>query len=365
MDPSFKFVAIPNRNLLAFYKLQPNYVQMNFFFAHQLPLLLHQTFPSELINLILVTLIDLSQVVQPDFIWSPNNRFPVKKAFIDGKVISRLWNFKDNQTHFSVLQFESEAPESFLELFLVALESAERSEEYFFVPKSVFIQESKLHILADTIPRSDLAYRISNFKYFSEEETQFYICQLLLIMEEEHKKNRFCGPLSLDNIYVHESGNIRLPGFPGARDPIYACPERETKITIASEIWEFGILVFEMLAGLPPFFDANMDQPDFTKELSFPPRMSDQAKHLVTACLTFNPQERVTKTRNLKEFEFFKGIDWEKVSKRLYEPPWIPTKEQYEHCFIDPAFLEEPVGDDNQFDNFAPAWAIFTYKPGQ
>ena len=62
-------------------------------------------------------------------------------------------------------------------------------------------------------------------------------------------------------------------------------------------------------------------------KLRFPPHVSDNARNLITELLVRDPEKRLGSKEDAKELTrhpFFEGIDWQKLYRREYKPPFNP-----------------------------------------
>jgi len=153
--------------------------------------------------------------------------------------------------------------------------------------------------------------------------------------------------LKPENILIDSEGHIRITDFGLSKDkfgkraratsfcgsPEYMSPEMlgldyHTRMV---DFYSLGALLFEMLTGLPPFFSNNRDEMYYNivnKEISFPSYLSDDAVILLKGLLTKDPNARLgwrTGLSEVKEQPFFKGVDWEKLLKKRYEPVPLRT----------------------------------------
>ena len=107
------------------------------------------------------------------------------------------------------------------------------------------------------------------------------------------------------------------------RNPGYSKP---------ADWWSFGIFTFDLLTGRSPFHSNRGKQE--TKErilrgkFHTPAFLTPQAQDLIRRLLR-RPVERRLGSKEgaieIKNHEFFNGTCWEKVLKRGYEPPFVPT----------------------------------------
>lgn len=101
--------------------------------------------------------------------------------------------------------------------------------------------------------------------------------------------------------------------------------------------WALGILLYEMLVGIPPFFHRNKHRMYFLiKEspVNFPDPVkhgidiSSNAKDLINKLLNKNKKKRLGAQGDIGEIlahPFFAGIDLEKLLKRELVPPYMPA----------------------------------------
>ena len=104
----------------------------------------------------------------------------------------------------------------------------------------------------------------------------------------------------------------RASSFVGTAE--YVSPELLTDKSAckASDLWAFGCIVYQLLAGRPPFKAAN-EYLTFQKivalEYSFPDSFPRVAKDLIERLLVLDPSRRLS-LEHIKSHEFFRGIMW-------------------------------------------------------
>jgi serine/threonine protein kinase len=100
--------------------------------------------------------------------------------------------------------------------------------------------------------------------------------------------------------------------------------------------WALGILLYEMLVGIPPFFHRNKHRMYFLiKEspVNFPDPVkhgidvSPHAKDLIKKLLDKSRKKRLGFSGDISEIlshPFFAGVDIEKIMKKQLIPPYMP-----------------------------------------
>lgn len=96
--------------------------------------------------------------------------------------------------------------------------------------------------------------------------------------------------------------------------------------------WTLGVLLYEMLTGLPPFYDENtneMYRKILQEPLTFPSQeiVPGAARDLLSRLLDRDPERRLgaNGAAEIKAHHFFSNIDWRKLLQRKYEPSFRPN----------------------------------------
>lgn len=163
--------------------------------------------------------------------------------------------------------------------------------------------------------------------------------------------------------------------------PEYLAPEILKKKSYGKAVdwWSLGTLLFEMISGLPPFYDKNrqtMYRRILEGKLNPPPFMSDDAVDICKKLLDRDPTKRLgyNGAKEVKSHPFFKDIDWDKLDKKELSPPWKPNvQDVYDTHNIAPEFTNEPAAvtpspaHSNLKDHMGstpPSFANFSFAQG-
>eukprot|EP01084_Bolivina_argentea_P142689 250645_1 len=207
-------------------------------------------------------------------------------------------------------------------------------------------QDTKyLHLVEEYCEGGDLMSVLQDMDVLCEDETCFYIAEIAQAIHFLHEHKYVHRDIKPDNILLHRSGHIKLCDFgsAGFYDPEYfdneVVPRRSRKNTkllyrivgtpdyVAPEIlskkgygfecdwWSMGVIMFECLAGYPPFYAGSAKQTcrnilNYTKTLHVPTDMdlSRNAEDCLLKLLC-SWQRRMT-FHQLKRHPFFKSIKW-------------------------------------------------------
>lgn len=248
-----------------------------------------------------------------------------------------------------------------------------------------FQDDDYLYLVMEYLPGGDMMYHLIAREIFSEEETRFYIAELVMAVDAIHKLEYVHRDLKPDNILLDHTGHIKLSDFglskpfsgalakPSETEAIeqaasalkldkidsisrkekadqwkkkvrlemmsvvgsngYIAPEVLLKkgYGIECDWWSVGVIMFEMLCGYPPFYSENPMETchqivRFKEFLSFPHEevvISPAAEDLIRRFLC-DAKDRigVNGVEEIKAHPFFAGLDWNNLRKM--PAPFVP-----------------------------------------
>ena len=173
-------------------------------------------------------------------------------------------------------------------------------------------------------------------------------------------------------------GNDYAQTFCGS--PAYLAPEllKEKKFNKSSDIYQIGVLFFELLTGKPPFYKSTreslFENIKHSYNLEVPSHVNPLSVDLLGRLLNKIPTKRlgVNNMNDLKSHKFFSDIDWELLEQKKFVSEGIFTHaqletplslhqdsmdlEEIEMCklehkvnFYDKDYLSEEDDEDDQF----------------
>ncbi|KAF9196471.1 camp-dependent protein kinase catalytic subunit [Haplosporangium sp. Z 11] len=209
-----------------------------------------------------------------------------------------------------------------------------------------FQDQSNLYIVMDYVVGGELFSVLRRMQRFSNSVAKFYACQALLALEYLHGNDIIYRDLKPENILIDAQGNIKITDFGFAKHladnesawtfcgtPDYLAPEviKSKGYGKAADWWSFGIFIFEMLAGYPPFYDDDlfkMCQKIVDGEMRYPKYFDGLAKDLLKRLLMADLTKRYGNLRDgchdIRNHAWFEGVDWSIVLRREIAAPFVP-----------------------------------------
>lgn len=220
---------------------------------------------------------------------------------------------------------------------------------------TTFTTIEAFYSLLEFIPGGDLFMYIRNNNRLSNEQAKFYTAQIVLVLEYLHQQKIAIRDLKPENISLDINGNVKFVDFCLAKviedrtytvcgTPGYIAPEiisSNSGYTTAVDLWSLGILVYEMLAGFPPFTNDSLTTINFSN-ISFPPYFEEEALDFIQSLLVEDPSCRLGASiggyMELKNHSWFKtppSINWDIIKTWKDPGPIIPSVnsplENYQH----------------------------------
>jgi serine/threonine protein kinase len=211
-----------------------------------------------------------------------------------------------------------------------------------------FQSAGKLYLVLEYVNGGELFYHLKREGRFSERRAGFYAAEIVLALLYLHQHDILYRDLKPENVLLGSDGHVRLTDFGLAKvdvtegdnegrthsfcgTPEYLAPEvlRLEAKGKAMDWWSLGTLVYEMMVGVPPFYDENLQNMYsliLYGELVFPPFLSTHAQSLLRGLLDRDPAKRLggEDVRNHPFFSYI-GIDWDALLAKRIAPPFVPT----------------------------------------
>lgn len=206
--------------------------------------------------------------------------------------------------------------------------------------------EKKLYLLFEYVPGGELFSYLRQENTLSESSTRFYAAEILLAFEYLHSLSIVYRDLKPENILLTAKGHVKITDFGFAkivRDRTYTLcgtPEYLAPEIIQSkghdkgvDWWALGILIYEMLAGYPPFLDDTpyvIYQKILAGHIEWPSHFSPEVRDLIRKLLNGDRTRRLGSLRggayDVKMHPWFASCikNWDYVYSCGYRAPYIP-----------------------------------------
>ncbi|XP_072742987.1 calcium-independent protein kinase C isoform X4 [Anoplolepis gracilipes] len=236
---------------------------------------------------------------------------------------------------------------------------------------SCFQTTDRLFFVMEYVNGGDLMFHIQKARKFDEARARFYAAEVTLALQFLHKNHVIYRDLKLDNILLDSEGHCKLADFGMCKEniiegetttstfcgtPDYIAPEilQELQYGASVDWWALGVLMYEMMAGQPPFEADNEDElfeSILRDDVLYPIWISKEAVSILKGFMTKNPAKRLGCVaanggeNAIKVHPFFQHMDWEALEARRVKPPIRPKiKNEKDAMNFDTEFTkEDPV----------------------
>jgi len=232
-----------------------------------------------------------------------------------------------------------------------------------------FKDEDRLYYVLEYCSNGELLKQLLKYGSFDENCSAFYAAELINALEYLHNAGIIHRDLKPENILLDEFMHLKLTDFgtakiigneKNARSGSFVCtaeyvsPELlNEKVTYkSSDLWALGCIIYQMIAGRPPFRGASeymTFQAVSSGSFTYPKGFPEIAKDLINQLLVLDPEKRIGAREQsyaeLKSHPFFKGIDFTNIHTQT--PPNLkpyPTK----LIFEDDNIGKEVKGEDRE-----------------
>ncbi|KIL54492.1 hypothetical protein M378DRAFT_18838, partial [Amanita muscaria Koide BX008] len=281
--------------------------------------------------------------------------------------------------------------------------------DWFVQLEASWCDSNNLYIAMAYYP-TDLESEIIRCETLPETRARFYMAEIIIALEELHKRGIVHRDIKTGNILIRADGHIVLADFGlskdfGARptlaersyqpywpfkaddDASVVSPRKPTELffvtremlgsepEMAPEIimedhysfgvdfWSAGVTLYVMLTGIHPWSDGDEkslqlqileDEIEFYEE----DEISEECQDFIRQMLQKEPTERLRIGEDMTSHPFFAGVDWVAMRNRTVSPPWVPDFVSGHHFFPTWESLEMfepglPVDEDeDEFKDF-------------
>ncbi|CAM9805234.1 unnamed protein product, partial [Heterosigma akashiwo] len=199
---------------------------------------------------------------------------------------------------------------------------------------------------------------------------KFVTSQVLLAIGHLHSHGIVYRDLKPENVLFDHEGYVKLADFGLSKGGVFSPTQGATSVCgslhylapevlmlpqrpsgseygFAADYFGLGVLLYEMLFGLPPWFAPTrheMVEQVKTRPLHLSSRIPPNIKDFLSRLLEMQPEQRLGSrgVLEIKSHPYFKDVSWEKLSKRQYAPCFVPDAQEMA-CNFDTSYTCLPV----------------------
>ncbi|EOA29736.1 hypothetical protein CARUB_v10012823mg [Capsella rubella] len=274
-----------------------------------------------------------------------------------------------------------------------------------------FTCRDNLYLVMEYLNGGDLYSLLRNLGCLEEDIVRVYIAEVVLALEYLHSEGVVHRDLKPDNLLIAHDGHIKLTDFGLSKvglinstddlagpavsgtslldeddsrlaasedqlerrkkrsavgTPDYLAPEilLGTGHGATADWWSVGIILFELIVGIPPF-NAEHPQQIFDNILNrkipwphVPEEMSAEAHDIIDRFLTEDPHQRLGArgASEVKQHIFFKDINWDTLARQ--KAAFVPASESA----IDTSYFRSRYSWNTSDEQFFPSGEVQDYS---
>lgn len=180
----------------------------------------------------------------------------------------------------------------------------------------------------------------------SKKHARFYTAGVVFAFDHLHERRIIYRDLKPENLLLTSSGHVKLTDmglakfvigktFTTCGTPDYFAPELITSQAYSQGVdwWTFGILLYELMSGHPPF-EASAPMQIYAKVMQgvksvvFPATFKGPLEDIVKRLLKKEPSERLPMksggSKNIKKHNWYASFDWASMEAMALPPPYVP-----------------------------------------
>ena len=209
-----------------------------------------------------------------------------------------------------------------------------------------FQDQNICYMILEYIAGGELFSYLRRVIKFEDSMGKFYAQEIVSAFAYLHSLKIAYRDLKPENLLIAENGHVKITDFGFAKivedrtwtlcgTPEYLAPEiiqSELGHNACVDWWALGVLIYEMLAGYPPFYDDNpfgIYQKILAAKVDFPRHFDAKPKDLIKRLLMPDRTKRIGCLKrgaaDVKNHKWFAKLDWDKMMRCEDKGPYIPN----------------------------------------
>jgi len=224
-----------------------------------------------------------------------------------------------------------------------------------------FQDKDNLYLVMDLLNGGDLRFHISRYRKFSEEQTRFFIANIIYALEYIHENNVIHRDIKPENLVLDENGYVRITDFGIAKEnmpdnssetsgtPGYMAPEvmKSKNHSFPVDFFAIGVIGYEFMTGSRPYCGKNrkeikeqmLSKAAVINEENIGQGWSQESADFINKLLERKESKRLGYKEGAKELmkhHWLKYYPWDELKNKTLLAPFIPDpKDNYDKNYCE------------------------------
>ena len=234
-----------------------------------------------------------------------------------------------------------------------------------------FQDKDNLYLVMDLLSGGDLRYHVTRYRKFSEEQTRFFIANMVYALQYIHEHNVIHRDLKPENLVLDEKGYLRITDFGIAKEnqkdnssetsgtPGYMAPEvmQAKNHSFSVDFFAVGVIGYEFMLGERPFNGKNrkeikeqmLSTSAKIKTENIPEGWSSDSAEFINLLLKRKEEKRLGYKEGaieLMNHSWLKYYPWTELKNKKLLAPYIPEgKENFDRNYCE---IIDQVSEETQ-----------------
>ena len=212
-----------------------------------------------------------------------------------------------------------------------------------------FQDRDNLYLVMDLLNGGDLRFHISRYRKFSEEQTRFFLANIIYAIDYIHSNNVIHRDIKPENLVLDEKGYVRITDFGIAKEnmpdnssetsgtPGYMAPEvmKGRNHSFPVDFFAIGVIGYEFMIGTRPYVGKNrkeikeqmLSKAVVINEDNIASGWSQESADFINKLLERKEAKRLGYNNGAKELmkhHWLKYYPWDELKSKTLLAPFIP-----------------------------------------
>ena len=212
-----------------------------------------------------------------------------------------------------------------------------------------FQDKDNLYLVMDMLSGGDLRYHVSRYRKFSEEQTRFFISNIVYALQYIHENNVIHRDIKPENLVLDDKGYVRITDFGIAKEnmpdnssetsgtPGYMAPEvmKAKNHSFPVDFFAIGVIGYEFMLGRRPYYGKNrkeikeqmLSKAAVIKEENIAHGWSSDSADFINLLLQRKEEKRLgykEGASELMQHPWLKYYPWNELKNKTLLAPFIP-----------------------------------------